>query len=98
MNNALDNFYKVNNDFYNEITVLDGTVDFGKTQEFISKAGIKKDIQVDAIEIILDLVKTGKIDPWNIDIVDLYDKYMERIKELKQENLRYIGKALLFAC
>ena len=97
MNNAVDNFYKINNDFYNDITVLDGTVDFSAAQEFITKSGIKKDIQIDAIEIILDLVKTGKIDPWNIDIVDLYNKYMERIKELKQENLRYIGKALLFA-
>ena len=39
----------------------------------------------------------GKIDPWNIDIVDLYDKYMARISELKQDNLRSVGKALLFS-
>ena len=64
------NFYSDNKKLYDEITVLDGTVDFNGNTEFISKAGIKKDVQTDAIEIILDLVRMGKIDPWNIDIVD----------------------------
>ena len=91
------NFYSDNKKLYNEITVLDGTVDFNGNTEFISKAGIKKDVQTDAIEIILDLVRMGKIDPWNIDIVDLYDKYMARIAELKQDNLRSVGKAILFS-
>ena len=91
------NFYNENKKMYDEITVLDGTVDFGATTEFISKSGIKKDVQTDSIEIILDLVRMGKIDPWNIDIVDLYDKYMERIAQLKQNNLRSVGKALLFS-
>lgn len=91
------NFYAENKKIYNDITVLDGTVDFGENTEFISKSGIKKDVQTDAIEIILDLVRMGKIDPWNIDIVDLYDKYMARISELKQDNLRSVGKALLFS-
>jgi len=91
------NFYSNNKQIYNEIQVLDGTVDFGENTEFISKSGIKKDVQTDAIEIILDLVRMGKIDPWNIDIVDLYDKYMARISELKQDNLRSVGKALLFS-
>lgn len=97
MNNTVSDFYGVNNNIYNELKVLDGTVDFGSDSGFISKSGIKKDIQTDAIEIILDLVKMGKIDPWNIDIVDLYDKYMEHIKLIKQDNLRSIGKAILFS-
>ena len=55
------NFYTENKKMYDEITVLDGTVDFGQNTEFISKSGIKKDVQTDAIEIILDLVnKTRK--------------------------------------
>ena len=96
MNNTASSFYN-NENIYSELKVLDGTVDFGSDNGFISKSGIRKDINEDAIEIILELVKTGKIDPWNIDIVDLYDKYMERIKSLKQDNLRSIGKAILFA-
>jgi len=97
MSSAVSEFYGNNNQIYNEIKVLDGSVDFGSNIEFISKSGIKKNVQEDAIEIILDLVKMGKVDPWNIDIVDLYDKYMERIKQMKQDNLRSVGKALLFS-
>lgn len=97
MSNAVSNFYSNNNELYNQIKVLDGTVDFEGNTEYISRSGIKKDRVNDAIEIILDLVKMGKVDPWNIDIVDLYDKYMERIKQLKQDNLRSVGKAILFS-
>ena len=97
MSQAVSDFYSNNKKIYDEITVLDGTVDFGQNTEFISRSGIKKDVQADAIEIILDLVRQGKIDPWNIDIVDLYDKYMARIAELKQANLRSVGKAILFS-
>ena len=97
MNNANIDFYQNTNEIYENIEFLDSTIDFASTTEFISKSGIKKDTQTDAIEIILDLVKLGKIDPWNIDIVDLYDKYIKRISELKQENLRSVGKAILFS-
>lgn len=97
MSEAVSDFYSNNRKIYDEIKVLDGTVDFGENTEFVSKTGIKKDVQTDAIEIILDLVRMGKIDPWNIDIVDLYDKYMARISELKQDNLRSVGKAILFS-
>ena len=58
---------------------------------------IEKNAENEGIGILVSMAKAGKIDPWNIDIVDLYDKYMERIKTLKQDNLRSIGKAILFA-
>jgi len=54
--------------------------------------------EMDAIEILVDLAKSGKIDPWNIDIVDVYDKYMLKLIELKaNNNLKFCGRALLFA-
>lgn len=95
--NAGNDFYSNNKLNYEEIKVLDGTVDFGSSTEFISRSGIKKDTRTDSIEIILDLVREGKLDPWNIDIVDLYDKYMKKIAQLKQNNLRSVGKAILFS-
>ena len=53
---------------------------------------------VDAIEIIVDMAKTGKIDPWNIDIVKVYDEYMKKLAELNaQNNLKFVGRAFLFA-
>lgn len=94
---AVSNFYSNDRSILNNIEVLDSTIDFNSNIEFVSTSGIKKNVQTDAIEIILDLVRQGKVDPWNIDIVDLYDKYMERIKELKQDNLRSVGKAILFS-
>jgi len=96
MTGAVNGLYENNQDLYNQLSILDGTVDFN-SNEFTTRSGIKKDLRTDAIEIILDLVKEGKIDPWNIDIVDLYDKYMERIVELKQDNLNSVGKAILFS-
>lgn len=97
MSEALSEFYSNTNEIYENIEFLDSTIDFNSENEFVTKSGIKKDTQTDAIEIILDLVKMGKVDPWNIDIVDLYDKYIKRISELKQDNLRSVGKALLFS-
>ncbi len=101
MSTQLENFYNSTSSAI-DAKVLDGFVDFKGADfegnsEFISKSGIKKNVETDAIEIILDLVKMGKIDPWNIDIVDLYDKYTARIKELKQDSLRSVGKAILFS-
>ena len=96
MNNSVQDFYGNNNDILKEITNLYSTVDFSANVEYISKNGIQKDGNVDTIEILVDLARSGKIDPWNIDIVDLYDKYMERLSQLKIKNLKSIGRALLF--
>jgi len=52
----------------------------------------------DATDIILDMAKTGKIDPWNIDIVKVYDEYMKKLKELNENNnLKFVGRAVVFA-
>ena len=45
--------------------------------------------------IILDLVKTGELDPWNVDISILSNKYLEVIKRLQKANLFISGKVLL---
>lgn len=51
----------------------------------------------DGIEILVSLAKTGKINPWNIDIVDITDKYLAKMFEMKAQNLRLTGRTLLFA-
>lgn len=51
----------------------------------------------DGIEILVDMAKTSKIDPWNIDIVDVTDKYLHELVEMKSNNLRLTGRTLLFA-
>jgi len=47
--------------------------------------------------ILVDLVKSEKMDPWNIDVADLTEKYLKKINELEHSNLRVPANAIL-AC
>ena len=51
----------------------------------------------DGIEIFVDMAKSGKIDPWNIDIVDVTDKFLNELVEMKSNNLKLTGRTLFFA-
>lgn len=53
--------------------------------------------EVDGIEILVNMAKQGKIDPWNVDIVDVTDKYLMHLFQSKAQNLRLTGRTLLFA-
>lgn len=53
--------------------------------------------QADGIAILVQMAKSGKIDPWNVDIVDITDKYLAHLFQLKSQNLRLTGRTLLFA-
>jgi len=46
------------------------------------------------IDIIVKLVMNGEVDPWNVDIVDLADKYLMEIKNLDIPDLRTASKIL----
>ncbi len=48
----------------------------------------------ESIEILLELAKNGEIDPWNIDIIDITDKFLKRISD---PDLRASGRTLLYA-
>jgi segregation and condensation protein A len=45
----------------------------------------------------MDLVLSREIDPWDIDIIDLTNKFLERIRQLKTLDLRISGKTILTA-
>lgn len=94
MNNAI-NFYDTNTtELIKETGVYNSNFEF----EMISTFSNTTKNPVDAIEIIVDMAKTGKIDPWNIDIVKVYDEYMKKLAELNaQNNLKFVGRAFLFA-
>ena len=53
--------------------------------------------EVDGISILVQMAKNGKIDPWNIDIIDVTDKYLTHLFQTKAQNLRLTGRTLLFA-
>lgn len=47
--------------------------------------------------IMLDLIRTEQMDPWNIDVSLLANKYIERVRELKEADLKVGGKVVLAA-
>ena len=58
---------------------------------------IVHEAEVDGIEILVNMAKQGKIDPWNVDIVEVTDKYLMHLFQSKAQNLRLTGRTLLFA-
>ncbi|NPA53158.1 MAG: segregation/condensation protein A [Aquificae bacterium] len=47
--------------------------------------------------IVLKLIINGEIDPWNVDIVKLADKYIQEIKKMYIPDLRLASRALAAA-
>lgn len=95
MNNAIS-FY--NNADTKELMKNMGVHSSNYEFEMISTFSNATKNPIDAIEIIVDMAKTGKIDPWNIDIVKVYDEYMKKLAELNaQNNLKFVGRAFIFA-
>ena len=52
--------------------------------------------EIDGIEILYNMARAGKIDPWNIDLADLADKYLLEVAKLKTVNLKHTGRTILF--
>ncbi|MEI7961640.1 MAG: ScpA family protein [archaeon] len=87
-----------------EATLFDDAspVDVAETEVAFERDYSKMDL-VDLIDqpawktILLDLVETEKMDPWDIDVVALSEKYLKKISELEGNNLRVPANAIL-AC
>ncbi|MGB9131559.1 MAG: ScpA family protein [Methanosarcina sp.] len=47
--------------------------------------------------ILVELARTGKIDPWDIDIVQLTDNFLGRVEELQKMDLRISSRTLLYS-
>ncbi|MBX9725197.1 MAG: segregation/condensation protein A, partial [Candidatus Obscuribacterales bacterium] len=67
-----------------------------------SKNGEKTDIETadkkdGGIEILVQMAKSGEIDPKNIDIIDVTDRFLRAIAAAPKENLRQSGKTLFHA-
>ena len=62
-------------------------------------SAISENVNVDneGIGILVSMAKAGKIDPWNIDIVYVTDKYLAQMCEMKSQDLRLTVRTFLFA-
>ncbi len=45
--------------------------------------------------MLMELVKTGQINPWDINISDIADKFLKILKDLNSMNFRVSGKIIL---
>ena len=68
----------------------------GKKSHFFLEEIISKD-DASWQYIIYDFVKNKQIDPWDVDIVELTNKFLSRIEEMTRENLHISSKVLLAA-
>ncbi|MEM0951622.1 MAG: ScpA family protein [Cyanobacteria bacterium P01_H01_bin.74] len=50
----------------------------------------------DGLGLLLQLAKRGEIDPWNIDIVQVADQYLQAVSEIRAADLKVTGKTLLY--
>ena len=67
-------------------------------KDFISETLAKMQSESDGIDILLEMVKKNKLDPWNIDVVELADQYFAKTVELRINNLHITSRVILFAC
>lgn len=78
-------------DFYEkrDMKVLDGLTgyDFEVTSP---------DEELDGAAMLVSMAKSGKIDPWNIDIVDVTEKCLMQVAQSKSADLRITGRTILF--
>jgi segregation and condensation protein A len=51
----------------------------------------------DPAEVLVELVRKGEIDPWDIDITKLTEKFLEYIQSLEKNDLRIPARTLLYA-
>lgn len=49
------------------------------------------------LEILVQLAEKGDIDPWDIDIIDVTNKYLSALDKNPRENLLNAGRAIFFA-
>lgn len=62
----------------------------------ISPTGVSAPGEPDGVELLVMLAKRGEIDPWNIDIAQVADQYLQAVAELQAADLKITGKTLLY--
>jgi segregation and condensation protein A len=51
----------------------------------------------DPVEILVGLAERGEIDPWNINIIEVTDRFLNELERRRQLNLQVSGRTLFYA-
>jgi len=56
-----------------------------------------QDTVEDPVEILVGLAERGEIDPWNINIIEVTDRFLNELERRRQLNLQVSGRTLFYA-
>lgn len=51
----------------------------------------------DPVGMLVEMAKRGEIDPWNIDVVEVADRFLQELEKAQKLDLRISGRVLLYA-
>jgi segregation and condensation protein A len=54
-------------------------------------------VDKEPVEILVGLAERGEIDPWNIDILEVTDRFLNELEKLRKLDLRISGRTLFYA-
>ena len=66
-------------------------------QEAPHETGAQAHLVEDPVEILVGLSERGEIDPWNIDIIEVTDRFLQELERRRELNLQVSGRTLFFA-
>jgi segregation and condensation protein A len=56
-----------------------------------------REVVEDPVEILVGLAERGEIDPWNINIIEVTDRFLSELERRRQLNLQLSGRTLFYA-
>ena len=56
-----------------------------------------QEVVEDPVEILVGLAERGEIDPWNINIIEVTDRFLSELERRRQLNLQLSGRTLFYA-
>ena len=56
-----------------------------------------QEVMEDPVEILVGLAERGEIDPWNINIIEVTDRFLSELERRRQLNLQLSGRTLFYA-
>lgn len=58
---------------------------------------IPESVTKEAIGLLIDLAERGEINPWDVDVIDVVDRFLARLVDRDRQGLYDSGQALLYA-
>ncbi|NOZ76617.1 MAG: segregation/condensation protein A [Euryarchaeota archaeon] len=58
-------------------------------------AGLKSRAEMHPVDMLIEMVIADEMDPWDIDVAEIADRFAEEVRRMERVNLRLSGKTLL---